>query len=383
MDCFITSVDCIYLLESLISVRFTVEEKNRIRRNLEGFRPLTVSKCKPESAEFFKLIMSFPNPKPRNIEKDVKVFPWKVLPYALKKIVGKYTASYTSAIGMDPFQSSMSPSASQFPLMTGLQSHYGYNGNSLNPAFAGRNAQRRFSQPATSLSMSMYNRVPKSEANYSMDLSHPLAGQLSSNSVNFEQSQNFNFNSNSGGGDNQSDSNSNYSTQISNPFTNPGESGNIISQMEPISEVSGMENMGMSSVFDQSQSQTMNLVNRRAAMFQRRHSLADPYSMHRYEHRRISSGGDTTGMDQIGGLMGQNNYPFGNIQQMPIGSLNQGSFENKEHYEGHESGANSAGHSDANPTFGHSKDMGYYAQSLMVSFINTKIPIYEIITSFF
>jgi hypothetical protein len=68
---------------------------------------------------------------------------------------------------------------------------------------------------------------------------------------------------------------------------------------------------------------------------------------------------------------------------MPIGSLNQGSFENKEHYEGHESGANSAGHSDANPTFGHSKDMGYYAQSLMVSFINTKIPIYEIITSFF
>ncbi|KAK9761269.1 hypothetical protein K7432_013949 [Basidiobolus ranarum] len=93
-DYFITSVDCIYLLESLIAVRFTVEEKNRIRRNLEGFRPLTVSKCKPESAEFFKLIMSFPNPKPRNIEKDVKVFPWKVLPYALKKIIGKYVSSF-------------------------------------------------------------------------------------------------------------------------------------------------------------------------------------------------------------------------------------------------------------------------------------------------
>jgi hypothetical protein len=99
-DCFITSVDCIYLLESLIGVRFTVEEKNRIRRNLEGFRPLTVSKCKPESADFFKLIMSFPNPKPRNIEKDVKVFPWKTLPYALKKIIGKYTASYSSTAGI-------------------------------------------------------------------------------------------------------------------------------------------------------------------------------------------------------------------------------------------------------------------------------------------
>ncbi|OMH86262.1 hypothetical protein AX774_g153 [Zancudomyces culisetae] len=95
-DYFITSVDCIHLLESLISVRFTVEEKNRIRRNLEGFRPLTASKCKSDSADFFKLIMSFPNPKPRNIEKDVKVFRWKSLSYALKKIIGKYTSSSSS-----------------------------------------------------------------------------------------------------------------------------------------------------------------------------------------------------------------------------------------------------------------------------------------------
>lgn len=89
-ECFVTSVDTIYLLESLVAVRFTVEEKNRIRRNLEGFRPLTVSKAKAESEEFFKVIMGFPNPKPRNIEKDVKVFPWKILSHALKKIIGKY-----------------------------------------------------------------------------------------------------------------------------------------------------------------------------------------------------------------------------------------------------------------------------------------------------
>jgi hypothetical protein len=89
-ECFVTSVDTIYLLESLVGVRFTVEEKNRIRRNLEGFRPLTVSKSKPESEDFFKVIMGFPNPKPRNIEKDVKVFPWKILGHALKKIIGKY-----------------------------------------------------------------------------------------------------------------------------------------------------------------------------------------------------------------------------------------------------------------------------------------------------
>lgn len=91
-ECFATSVDTIYLLEQLVALRFTVEEKNRIRRNLEGFRPLTVSKAKPDSEDFFKTIMCFPNPKPRNIEKDVKVFPWKILTHALKKIISKYVS---------------------------------------------------------------------------------------------------------------------------------------------------------------------------------------------------------------------------------------------------------------------------------------------------
>lgn len=91
-ECFVTSVDTIALLEALVAVRFTVEEKNRIRRNLEGFRPMTVSKTKADSEDFFKLIMGFPNPKPRNIEKDVKVFPWRILAGALKKIIGKYVS---------------------------------------------------------------------------------------------------------------------------------------------------------------------------------------------------------------------------------------------------------------------------------------------------
>ncbi|KAI7906693.1 uncharacterized protein BX663DRAFT_548851 [Cokeromyces recurvatus] len=95
-DYYITSVDCIFLLQHLLGVSFTVEEKNRIRRNLEGFQPRTVAKMKPESAEFFKLIMAFGDPKPRNIEKDLKVFRWKDLDKALKKIIGKYTASYSS-----------------------------------------------------------------------------------------------------------------------------------------------------------------------------------------------------------------------------------------------------------------------------------------------
>ncbi|KAI9371286.1 hypothetical protein BJX61DRAFT_534934 [Aspergillus egyptiacus] len=109
-ECFVTSVDTIYLLESLVGVRFTVEEKNRIRRNLEGFRPLTVSKSKTDSEEFFKVIMGFPAPKPRNIEKDVKVFPWRILSHALKKIIGKYSASYSSTAGTLP-----TPIGSNYP----------------------------------------------------------------------------------------------------------------------------------------------------------------------------------------------------------------------------------------------------------------------------
>jgi hypothetical protein len=98
-ECFVTSVDTIQLLEALVGARFTVEEKNRIRRNLEGFHPLTVSKVKADSEEFFKLIMRFPPPKPRNIEKDVKVFPWKILEQALKKIINKYVSTLPNRTG--------------------------------------------------------------------------------------------------------------------------------------------------------------------------------------------------------------------------------------------------------------------------------------------
>ena len=88
----VTSVDTISLLEYLVRGRFQVEEKNRIRRNLEGFRPSTVAKLREDTEEFFKVIMGFPNPKPRNIEKDVKVFAWNDLGMALKKIISKYVS---------------------------------------------------------------------------------------------------------------------------------------------------------------------------------------------------------------------------------------------------------------------------------------------------
>ena len=97
-SCFVTSVDIISLLEGIVGEAFEIEEKNRIRRNLEGFRPKTVSKNRAGSESFFQQIMDFPAPKPRNIEKDVKVFEWGILPQALEKIISKYVRCCLSAI---------------------------------------------------------------------------------------------------------------------------------------------------------------------------------------------------------------------------------------------------------------------------------------------
>ncbi|KAI0029715.1 hypothetical protein K488DRAFT_34919, partial [Vararia minispora EC-137] len=87
---YFTSVDVIQLLQYLADERFKVEEKNRIRRNLEGFHPTTISKSRANLESFFMQIMEFPAPKPRNIEKDVKVFTWDNLGPAIDKIMSKY-----------------------------------------------------------------------------------------------------------------------------------------------------------------------------------------------------------------------------------------------------------------------------------------------------
>ncbi|EIN13354.1 hypothetical protein PUNSTDRAFT_56958 [Punctularia strigosozonata HHB-11173 SS5] len=92
----VTSVDLIRLLEFLIGVEFEVDEKNRIRRNLEYIHPTTVSKHKSGMSRLFQQIVDYPMPKPRSIEKDVKVFPWTRLEEALKKILHKYVSNSPS-----------------------------------------------------------------------------------------------------------------------------------------------------------------------------------------------------------------------------------------------------------------------------------------------
>jgi len=98
-EAYITSVDTIRLLEHLVASRFNVQEKNRIRRNLEGFHPLTVAKGRANTDKYFKTIMGFGEPKPRVIEKDIKVFPWNSLHKMLRKVVGKYVSAGFDAHG--------------------------------------------------------------------------------------------------------------------------------------------------------------------------------------------------------------------------------------------------------------------------------------------
>lgn len=168
-EAYVTSVDTISLLESIVGARFTVEEKNRIRRNLEGFKPDTVSKAKPETEEFFKVIMGFPNPKPRNIEKDVKVFPWKILSIALQKIISKYSASYASTAASISHQQ---------PKMYRPIDHYEYGypstatadyHNSLQMAsFPPAYEQGRLSAPVTPVShLHMPHHAPHNHENHS------------------------------------------------------------------------------------------------------------------------------------------------------------------------------------------------------------------------
>jgi hypothetical protein len=87
-DACYTSVDMIRLVEYIVQAELSSEEKSRIRRNLEFLHPTTVSKAGMEG--LFQTIMQFPSPKPRTIEKDIKIFQWDTLVAGLNKVLDKY-----------------------------------------------------------------------------------------------------------------------------------------------------------------------------------------------------------------------------------------------------------------------------------------------------
>lgn len=97
---YFTSYDFITFFESLLKTKFKIEEKNRIRRNLESFKPLTVSRKHNEN--FFHLIMKYVSPKPRTMEKNVKVFKWSSFQPLLMKIGAKYSVIHSPTLTPSP-----------------------------------------------------------------------------------------------------------------------------------------------------------------------------------------------------------------------------------------------------------------------------------------
>lgn len=87
----LTSVDLLHVLEHLVGETFTTQEKSRIRRNLQFLHPITVNRT--SSARLFNAVMAMENPRPRNIEKDLKVFKWLSMNVALTKVLSKYSVN--------------------------------------------------------------------------------------------------------------------------------------------------------------------------------------------------------------------------------------------------------------------------------------------------
>jgi len=89
---YVTSVDILYLFENVADEALGTSEKTRLRRNIQSFLPTRVEKADREYGELYTQIMKFPPPKPRTIEKKIKVFKWVLLEDILSKIASKYVS---------------------------------------------------------------------------------------------------------------------------------------------------------------------------------------------------------------------------------------------------------------------------------------------------
>ncbi|THC95116.1 hypothetical protein EYZ11_005400 [Aspergillus tanneri] len=110
-QCVFTGTDILTLLEAIFCIQFTAAEKNRIRRNLEIFDPLTIHGGDTDTRELFNIIMGFGSSQPRHIRRSIKVLSWDKLAGALRKGVGKVvpSQSHTDSLGCLFLQESYQP----------------------------------------------------------------------------------------------------------------------------------------------------------------------------------------------------------------------------------------------------------------------------------
>jgi hypothetical protein len=93
-ECYITKADIMALLESLVGVCPSNEEKSRLSKLLEkNLRLVSVSETQSDSSrKFFKLIQEFSGPRPGNGKPVLRVFLWRNLTSALEELVSRYVS---------------------------------------------------------------------------------------------------------------------------------------------------------------------------------------------------------------------------------------------------------------------------------------------------
>jgi len=93
-SCIVTSYDFINLIKWMLGTPawYEVDERNRVRRNLEVFSPVTLQKVgSHDYLDLFRQVTSYENPRPWNIQKDFKVFDWSLVETMMREIVKKYS----------------------------------------------------------------------------------------------------------------------------------------------------------------------------------------------------------------------------------------------------------------------------------------------------
>ena len=93
--CIITSYDFIELVKWMINSPAwfdDVGERNRVRRNLEGFKPVTLRReSEPKRWDVHNQVLRYKNPQPWHIMKDFKVFNWEVVELMMSEIIRRYS----------------------------------------------------------------------------------------------------------------------------------------------------------------------------------------------------------------------------------------------------------------------------------------------------
>lgn len=101
---FLTSFDVLKLAEYILGTSMNTEVKNRARRNMAAVASKTLAKGDYEldtsldaDNEAFLKVMSFDDPKPRSIEKSIKIYDWFDLKHCLEKILSRFVRVLTES----------------------------------------------------------------------------------------------------------------------------------------------------------------------------------------------------------------------------------------------------------------------------------------------